>query len=77
MRCRLSRGIKGMEFSRVNWSFPGSERSLSKRSVGEQTRRNALLVYERGKSAGEHASYATRYITRYPIRKMHVASRSE
>ena len=33
--------IKGMECLRVNRSFPGSERSLSKRSVGEQTRRNA------------------------------------
>ena len=33
--------IKGMECLRVNWPFPGSERSLSKKSVGEQTRRNA------------------------------------
>ena len=33
--------IKGMECSRVNWPFPGKERSLSKKSVGEQTRRNA------------------------------------
>ena len=33
--------ISGIECSRVNRSFPGSDRSLSKRSVGEQTRRNA------------------------------------
>ena len=55
--------IKEIKCSRVNRSFPGSERSLSKKSVGEQTRRNALRVYERGKSAGEHASYTSCYIT--------------
>ena len=33
--------IKGMECSRVNWPFPGKERSLSKKSAEERTRRNA------------------------------------
>ena len=33
--------IYRMECSRVNRVIPGGERSLSKRSVGEQTRRNA------------------------------------
>ena len=32
--------IKGMECSRVNWPFPGKERSLLKKSAGERTRQN-------------------------------------
>ena len=33
--------IRGMECSRVNWPFPGKERSLSKKSVGERMKKNA------------------------------------
>ena len=32
--------IREMECLRVNWPFPGKERSLSKKSVGERMRKN-------------------------------------
>ena len=53
-----------IECSRVNWSFPGKERCLSKR------------FYEKRKSAEEHVSYIIVTSSRYPIAKTPVASRS-
>ena len=66
-----------IECSRVSSSFPGGERSLSKRAAEEQTKINVQRVCKKKKSAGEHASYASPCITRSPIAKTPVASRSQ